>query len=243
MPSLGPNQMNVVRKASSKAIVIALGRLSRYASKNKWISETNRYRNNTVNNIEDDYRGGVKQKALVEYIAASGPLHCADGWSFLSRGVEACERGNPSVAVHLGYYAELRAAMAILATQGIGVFDKHHYIVETPSSCQLINSSTHVFTWAALEFWASLPKSGEDLLKVFHVRGNTLWSWLNAYQSSTTISSTVASSWLKTWGLDLQLLADDQGVRNEASYRPNDIALNPEFDLSHRPSSLQIFGI
>lgn len=232
MPNLGPNQLNVLRRASNQAIVVVFGRLSRHLAKSSWVAASNRYRHDTVDHLEVDYTtNSVQQTALIEYIAASAPLHCADGWSFLARAMDACEHGNSYIAVHLAYYAELRAAMAILATQGIGVFDKRHYVVDSPSSCHLINGRTHVFTWQALEFWAGLPHSGEQLLKILNVGGNTVWSWLTAYQASTTLSATVASSWLRTWGLDLQLLANDQEVRNEASYRPNDVTTTPTFDV------------
>jgi hypothetical protein len=230
MLSLGPNQLSVFKKASAAAIVTAFGRLDRYISNHNWIAESNRYRVKTIGNLEiDAAAGAIQQRALVEYIAASAPLHCADGWGFLARALDACERGNSHIAIHLSYYAELRAAMAILATQGIGVFDKKHYVVENASTCHLINGSTHAITWAFLEAWANLAPSGEKLLTLFSVRGKTLWEWLIAYQPSTTIAATVAGTWLKTWGLDLQLLANDQNMRNEASYRPNDLSAHPAF--------------
>ena len=37
--------------------------------------------------------------------------------------------GDPDAARHLGYYAELRATMSILAGDGIGVFQNKHIIV------------------------------------------------------------------------------------------------------------------
>ena len=32
--------------------------------------------------------------------------------------------------MHLGYYAELRAVLAIVASEGIGIFDRLHFVID-----------------------------------------------------------------------------------------------------------------
>jgi len=62
---------------------------------------------------------------LSEYIAASCLLHCSDGWSYLGRAISALLRGDPHRARHLAYYAELRAATALLAKVGVSSIDSN----------------------------------------------------------------------------------------------------------------------
>jgi len=40
----------------------------------------------------------------------------------------------------------------------------------------------------------------------------------------------IAIKWLKTWGVDLKLLYDDQFLRNDSSYRPNHLSTLPNND-------------
>ena len=63
-------------------------------------------------------QGNVDGPKIGEYIASSAPLHLADGWNYLSRAFDAACRGDRGAAYHLSYYAELRAAMSLLATEG-----------------------------------------------------------------------------------------------------------------------------
>src|SRR5439155_823755 len=41
----------------------------------------------------------------------------------------------------------------------------------------------------------------------------------------------IAKQWLRTWGLDLQQLADDRDARNEASYRPTRLSSGLPLDV------------
>lgn len=43
-----------------------------------------------------------------EYVAASLPGHCIDGWAYLGRSLSACLHGDAGTARHLAYYAEPR---------------------------------------------------------------------------------------------------------------------------------------
>ena len=93
-----------------------------------------------------------RERNLAQYIAASVALHANDGWSYLGRSVSCLLAGDTHRALHLAYYAELRASMSLLAGAGIGIFDKKHFIVPTTNSTANfgLGHSTHVIAWLAL---------------------------------------------------------------------------------------------
>ena len=88
------------------------------------------------NRLRDDLSNDrINSDRLSEYIGISAPVHSMDGWSFLGRSIHCLSRGDPYIAVHLAYYAELRAALAILAAQGIGVFSYPHCVIDSEGRC------------------------------------------------------------------------------------------------------------
>src|SRR5687767_14472213 len=109
-----------LRKASPVAIERYFQQHTGVARSSKWINKGNRYRVNCTDQYETDIKAhppAVDHPHLTSYIAASGPCHLIDGWSFLGRSIDAALRSDSYTAIHLGYYAELRAAMAILACE------------------------------------------------------------------------------------------------------------------------------
>jgi hypothetical protein len=90
----------------------------------------NRYRVKCTSKYSDDLDANtVSDPNLVAYIAGSGPAHVIDAWSYLGRAIDATLRADTSSAIHFGYYAELRAAMALLACEGVGILNTIHPIV------------------------------------------------------------------------------------------------------------------
>ena len=51
---------------------------------------------------------------VLDVLAATGPSHCLDGWTFLSRALAALLSGDTHTTRHLAYYAQLRAALSLL---------------------------------------------------------------------------------------------------------------------------------
>ena len=127
--------------------------------------------------------------------------------------------GDPEAARHLGYYGELRAAMSVLASQGIGVFGNEHIIVKGTQTCDVLKGfgGTHQFVWDALEVWAASGAAHKAIFHSIQPGGLPLWDWLNQFSVGSRF---VAAEWLCQWGLDLSRLADDRDARNLASYRP-----------------------
>lgn len=219
------DQANVFADASSKATVETFRRLNRYKADGRWLGKKNVYGNNTIGQIASDRRSNsINEKHLAEYISASSVLHMADGWGFLGRAMQAHLVGDHSVARHLAYYAELRAAMALLACNGIGAFNNRHYVLTGPQSVSEIPGriTTHRFVWVALQWWAQSQGSWGLVGKAFRPYGISIADWLQ-FAPQYSSWGPVASNWITSLGLDIQRVADDQVSRNEASYRPNRI--------------------
>jgi hypothetical protein len=209
----------------------AFGQLRPHFSNRTWLAPANRYAADTINRLKADMTNptAVAGADLSQYVAASAPLHLLDGWTFLGRAVDASLRGDPDTARHLAYYAELRAAMALLASEGLGVFDKQHFVVESSMPPSMIRSSsgTHAIVWDLLKAWCVLPKAADLIGQIVAVGGVPLASWIGHFGIATGNSlQPVAADWLATWGLDLRQFHNDRGARNEASYRPSGLLQN-----------------
>lgn len=67
---------------------------------------------------------------VAQYLALSSSNHLLNGWRLLSQATAALLAGARSASVHMAYYAELRAAKAILATSGIVIRDNVHCVLD-----------------------------------------------------------------------------------------------------------------
>ena len=137
--------------------------------------------------------------------------------------MEAELSGDPGSARHLGYYAELRAAMSLLACEGIGIFSNSHAVVMADRVCARFGNGagTHRVTWEALNEWSQTDKCNNRLLGVIRPGGRPLKEWIEQFGGSAQF---VTVNWLGKWGLDLQRLGSDRDARNLASYRPASVS-------------------
>lgn len=231
---LEPAEEAILDHASEDGIVGAAIRLrASEFPQNRWLAPTNRYYEAVLSKIQKDTasRGkSLSESDMAEYVAASAPLHCADGWAFLGRAVGAHARGDSDAARHLAYYAELRAAMSTLACHGIGIFDDRHIVIRADGSVTWLRSKpTHVMTWLALERWSALPNTASVLADLFRPQSVSIEDWVGAMPGGSW--QPVASTWLQSWGLDLSLFGRDRSARNESSYRPTRIAGRRSLDV------------
>lgn len=213
---------NALARASEEQIRQSARRIGGYATDRRWLSRANRYQRDVVARLTaDDRAASISSRQLSDYIAASAPLHCCDGWALLGRALGCHLHGDGQVARHLAYYAELRAAMSLLATQGIGIFDDRHFAIDEKGSAHRVSRKrTHQVAWDLLEAWAELKKAADVLGEVLQPNGRSMHEWLQALPQGVSWRP-IATDWLKWVGLDLQVLgSDDRGARNEASYRP-----------------------
>lgn len=211
-----------LRAASPAAVEAATARLARYLRRQRWLGANNRYLRRTVKTVRADAKApqNADPKHLGEYIAVSAVLHAADGWAYLGRAVGAQCRGDTAVARHLGYYAELRAALGLLSTQGIAVFSRSNVVLKQAGAVEFFPGPTHLTTWQALEDWSDSPGGATLLSTVVRPAGITLADWVSGLGLGTGAWSPLGREWLRAWGLDLRMLGRDQDTRNEASYRP-----------------------
>ncbi len=226
-----PNRQSATARASRIATESLVGQLQANFTNRTWLAPTNRYAVDTINRLKTDTGNGATLIGadLAEYVAASAPLHLLDGWTFLGRAVDASLRGDPYTARHLAYYAELRAAMALLASEGLGVFDKKHFVIEVSRLPSIISpgAGTHQMVWELLEAWCKLPKAATLVGQVIVVEGVSLFTWLKHFgMAAGSALQPVAADWLTTWGLDLRQLSHDREARNESSYRPSGLVNN-----------------
>lgn len=215
-----------LQNASKAAVEAELARILNNWEAKRWLSEKNRYRIDTVEKIKQEMAlGGLKAPAqLAQYIVASAVLHAMDGWTFLGKAISCHVHGDCDTARHLAYYAELRAAMALLASEGIGAFDKQHFVVKSKRKVDFVGSAsgTHMFVWDALDHWASTPRASDTVFALVKPDGKPLVDWLNAFSATPATTGLLAKSWIETWGLDLQRLTKDRTARNLSSYRPTE---------------------
>jgi len=212
----------VLRRASEKGVELAFDQLGPYFKRGLWVGQGNRYRIHCVKRaVADDKNHRLNSRHLAQYVAASTILHCSDGWSFLGRALQCHAMGDNDASRHLAYYAELRGAVSLLASQGKVVLDKRHFIVDPSAACQLYcQGSTHNIAWYTLQHWANLKSSNKLLSDIIRSNGKTLHQWLEAFGCPEQYWP-IGIKWLKRWGLDLhRLLTKDRFDRNEASYRP-----------------------
>ena len=224
--------------ASSRGFQVVGQALDQYFEDRRWLASTNTYRDDVVGQIIDDCKtgGGLNSRDLCEYVAVSVPLHLAEGWEYLGQALYALLSGQPQVAVHLGYYAELRAAMSLLATQGFGVFSSYHCAIDGIGEAHCLPSKgglgTHDAAWAFLKEWADLTATGGRISEWIRPRGIPLSEWINSLPCTAEEGwNPVLSSVLQDVGLDLERMRDDRRARNYASYRPWDLRERVDWSL------------
>jgi hypothetical protein len=217
----------VLKTLKREDVENTLASLGRFMTKSTWLGLNNRYATDPIGNIAADIRPGNSPNSgqLSEFIAASCLLHCSDGWSYLGRAISALLRGDPHRARHLAYYAELRAATALLATEGVGVFHKDHFAITGPNKATELGTKkgTHLFAWDCLEFWSNQPSSANLFAQVIKPHGISLENWCAPIGGSSTLAPH-ARNWFKQWGMDLKIFQDDHRVRNISSYQPDGIS-------------------
>ena len=186
-----------------------------------WLPIRSQYYKNVTNVLRK--KKDIDGPELGEYIACSAPLHLADGWNYLSRAFDAATRGDRDSAYHLAYYAELRAAIALLATEGVGIFDRRHIALNRQLEPTAYHNSTHQATWLVLSAWAEEKNKATRLLQAITIDSTTLSECLAVVGVVNPAQKIVAQKWLRAWSIDLQILATDQQRRNEVIYRPTRI--------------------
>ena len=206
----------LVQAASSLPIQQALLNVS---AGNGWLSSRHVYAD--VLGALHPNNTRIDGMSLAEYVAYSIPIHVADGWSFLARGLDAVKAGDVDSAIHMAYYAELRAAMALLAAEGVGVFNLRHVAIDANyATSDLVGMGTHKVVWELLKKWGADAHRSPTILDAIRVEQRTISEWLDEANIGQPARGVVAGTWLNEWSIDLESFSDDHEARNEVSYRP-----------------------
>lgn len=166
----------------------------------------------------------VLHSDILEVISVRGPLHAIDGWSYLGRAFSSLLSGQAHTARHLCYYAELRAALSILASSGIGVFNRRNVVVDAMGVVHTMSEKpTHEMAWLALTEWSTGSSSMEQLVRPLQLAGASFMEPLLEFFPAQIL--TAAGHLMLNWGFDLRQGVIDSDQRNRSSYQPT--ALDP----------------
>ena len=162
---------------------------------------------------------------IKEVLAATGPNHCLDGWTFFSRSLSALLSGDTHTARHLSYYAQLRAALSILNLNGVGIFNGINFAVDSTGNLHHIGSGnpddrwpgTHQAAWDALRGWADNIGTAREFLTAIKFRNVSLQDCLEDVWPSAT-GGPLVSRIIEDWGVDLRRSAEEHESRNISSY-------------------------
>ena len=228
--------MAVLQSSSALGMTIAMEKVSAGLTDDHWLSNAHRYRNKGRrlgnNRLKDDLSSrAIHNEALSEYVGVSAPAHSLDGWSLLGRSINSLLKGDAYNAVHLAYYAELRAAISLLAAQGIGVYNQPHCVIKVDGTCELVNAldekgrrvGSHQWTWLVFQWWAQEQRAIDLLRAVIRPNGGSLGMWVDAMNTAGFALEELGAEWLRVWGMDIGRFFADRDARNSASYWPNTI--------------------
>jgi hypothetical protein len=223
-----PNQLSSVNQqkiidADRAAVEKALSQIAVSATAD-WLQGANPYAQDASKQLYTD--GGTVPPAqaadFVQYLAASTFIHCGDAWGYWGKGLDALLRGDIATAIHLTYYAEMRAAISLLASEGIYIGNGTNLRVDSLGRIDSITKNrTHEAVWEYLSVWNSSTKGSALLGKVLRPGGANLDEWIQ-YMPSSGIHPVVAQL-LDDISFDLKTFATDRERRNAASYNPSRI--------------------
>lgn len=197
-------------------------RRKRFARGWGWLSARHPYRvPDVISTIKPP--AVVDESRMREYIVASIIPHLVDGWNYLGSATSAMLRSQPQVAIHLAYYAELRAAMALLAAEGVGIFNTRHYAIQDNGDIAELKGRTHETTWDLMTAFGNDVARSAHVQNAIIVESHTIADWVAIVNPTYASAGYTASQWLRSWSIDLSLGSRDGALRNIVSYRPTGI--------------------
>jgi hypothetical protein len=214
--------LNILANSSNELLLKALKYNSRYYfPKKRLLSDKNIFLDDATTKVNSSL-SRAKKVQLKQYVSISSIIHFVDSWKYLSNAINTLLHNNSTTTLHLGYYAELRSVMSMMATQGIGNFDKIHvWYNNRGENFEASNGNnvgaTHGFAKNWINGWPNDPSSANIIFENIYYKNISLKDWLS---KATSAPLAVLSSWLQHWNMDFDL-RKDQDIRNECSYRPH----------------------
>ncbi|WP_162899883.1 hypothetical protein [Halomonas sp. JS92-SW72] len=232
-PTLTQSELDILSLASSQAVTNAFSSLKGCFQRGVLLSDENPYSCSASDKLKTDWKDledQFRDDSLLEYLSASVLLHAYDGWSYLAQSMQSMIRGDLGAVRHLAYYAELRASISILASQGVGIYGCNNVVVDSAGCVyKFSKKSTHTIAWLSLEEWSKSSSSGELFGEEIAAFSRPLHEWLHGFEKTPLLNYTGASL-INAWGCDLEKYSGDRGSRNEVSYQVN--IKNPESGIS-----------
>ncbi|MCP1197261.1 hypothetical protein NKW84_15545 [Acetobacter senegalensis] len=220
---LGATDKSAVANADHRVIQAQLATLGSHGVP-PWLRPENARQDGSVPRAAAAF-ANVSKEDLVEILAIRGPLHALDGWSYVGRALNALIAGDSHATRHLAYYGELRGALSLLASSGIGIFNSQNVCIDQNRDVWLMSSrGTHDMCWATIVEWAQRAGSVDRLISPMMLAGSSMLDAFREFFPSAT--SAAAAYLMEEWGFDLEQGADDQTERNWSSYQPT--ALLPQ---------------
>jgi hypothetical protein len=167
------------------------------------------------------------------FFAAASILHLEDGYSYAGRSIGALLRGDRGCASHMAYYAELRAALALLAANGLLTLHTVVFALGPGGALrrECPGLGTHRLAWRLLDHWTRRTAAFDLLCDALRPFGVPLGDWLQAATAPglAAPAQATAQHWLRAWSLDLQRMDADHTARNRFSYNPTRLYPRPAF--------------
>lgn len=185
-----------------------------------WLPANSPYARDAARRVDADKKVPANLRdRFVKQVAASSIVHVGDAWSYLGRALDALLAGDIAGCAHLTYYAELRAAMALLAGEGIFIGNKKHIVVTNTGTAVIpATNGTHEAAWKCLSGWSREPRASVLLGTVIRPEGRPLSDWTNSSLFGAGLPWT--SQLFRLVGLDISAYFRDRDLRNHVSYRP-----------------------
>jgi len=225
---------SALESADRARVVSALGRLP-ISGTERWLHPTNVYAPSASEQLALDHKSvpATQEEAFAEYIAAAAFIHAADSWAYLGRALSAVLSGDVHGAVHLCYYAELRAALSLMSAEGIYVGNGLTLALTSSGTARISTDGTHVAAWKCLDRWGSSSRARELFGAIIRPIGSPLHEWANAVPGGI---QHVIADLVGDIAFDLSSFADDRERRNHVSYQPSRV--QPDDLLATEASSV-----
>jgi hypothetical protein len=156
---------------------------------------------------------------IAEFAAASSILHCFDAWTTLGNAIHALFMGHVSEAIHLTYYAELRAALSMMGSTGVVVQKDSAVSIGLSSSRRLRTGSSHEVLWDVFSAWCASSPAQDLVSSSLRFHDVPMSTWVSTARKGGS-GLPVISELLNHWGVDLVQFKSDRANRNLASYNP-----------------------
>lgn len=215
---LGAAATAALESADRARVASVLGRLP-ITGTETWLDPSNAYALSASDQLRLDQKAvpTAQEEAFADYVAAAAFVHAADSWAYLGRALSAVLSGDVHGAVHLCYYAELRAALSLMSAEGIYVGNGITLALTGSGTSSITTEGTHVAAWKCLDKWGTTNRARDLFGAIIRPIGAPLHEWASAVPGGI---QHVIADLVGDIAFDLSSFANDRERRNHVSYQP-----------------------